>query len=36
MADEKIKTMTVDTHYQLLEIETENGKKFVVELTPSE
>jgi len=31
---EKIKEMLVDTHYQTLEIETENGRKFLVELKP--
>lgn len=31
--EEKIKEMKVDTHLQLLEIETESGRTFLVELT---
>lgn len=34
--EEKVKKMTVDTHYHSLTIETESGKKFMVELTPTE
>jgi hypothetical protein len=36
MENQKIKSMTVDTHYQTLDIETEDGKKYMVELTPTE
>ncbi len=32
----EIKKMSVDEHFQMLEIETENGKNFLVELTPTE
>jgi len=32
----KIKEMIVDDHLQLLEITTENDRKFIVELTPTE
>lgn len=34
--DEDVKKMTVDTHFQTLNVETESGKKFLVELTPTE
>ena len=33
---EKVKNMVVDTHFQTLDIETESGKKFTVELTPTD
>jgi hypothetical protein len=36
MENEKIKLMSVDTHYQTLNIETESGKHYLVELIPSE
>lgn len=34
--DEHVKSMVVDTHYHTLTIETDTGKKFVVEVEPSE
>lgn len=36
MGNEKIKSMTIDTHYQTLDIETESGKKYLLELTPTD
>jgi hypothetical protein len=37
MEDEvKVTKMTVDEHYQLLTIETENGKRYLIELIPTE
>jgi len=36
MADVKVKDMIVDDHLQILEITTENDRKFIVELTAVE
>ena len=34
--EEKIKEMSVDTHFQILNITTESGRCYMVELTPTE